>query len=460
MAVGTPTDWFENFFKFFEAIAIPRWFVGTLLALFVFGVLLAIAFPLFVTSFGFVPFILIVAGPIALPLFLGQWFFEEWFGHKRNQYVVQQKGILLELRLPRDVRRTPLAMETVLKQLHQPSNPTFIGGFFEGRTRVWYSLELVSIAGDIRFYIWTWPRFKEIIESQIYAQYPEAEVLEVPETNDYVNAVDMKTHDVFASNIKLAGKDAYPIMTYIDYGMDKAAPPSPPGGGGSEQVDPISNTLEVLALMKEGENMWLQIMIRPHAAYKRTGGYFKQIPNWVKEAQDEIKAIHKNALFAVKDEPEEGKKPQDRPQRLTKGEEKKVEAIERSLGKLPFETMIRVIYAAPKDKYNGGRISLALNILKQYNSEDLNKFVPGSNTTIDYWWQDPFGVKIPAMKADMLEYYKRRLAFAPHDDYNTPYILTTEEIATIFHPPASSVRTPTLIRTPTVTGNAPSNLPV
>lgn len=458
MAVGTPSDWLENIFKFFEAIQIPRWFIGTLLSLFLFGILLAVAFPLFTSSFGFVPFILIVALPIAIPIYLGQWFIDLWFAHKRNQFVVAQGSILLEIRLPREVRRTPLAMETVLKQLHQPSNPTFIAGFFEGRTRVWYSLEIVSIGGDIRFYVWTWPKFKEIVESQIYAQYPEAEVLEVQQTDDYVHAVSMKTHDIFASNIILAGKDAYPIMTYIDYGLDK--PPMPPGpNGGPEQVDPISNTLEVLALMKEGENMWLQIMIRPHAAYKRTGGYFEPIPNWVKAAKDEIKEIHKNALFAVKEVAEDGKPIVDRPQRLTKAEEKKIEAIERSLGKLPFETMIRTIYAAPKDRYNGGRISLALNILKQYNSEDLNKFVPGANTTIDYWWQDPFGVKIPAKKADLLEAYKRRLAFSPHDDYNRPYILTTEEIATIFHPPASSVRTPTLIRTPTTTGNAPSNLP-
>ena len=47
----------------------------------------------------------------------------------------------------------------------------------KGKFRPWFSLELVSIEGEVHFYIWTQPKFRKLIESQFYSQYPGVEIL-------------------------------------------------------------------------------------------------------------------------------------------------------------------------------------------------------------------------------------------------------------------------------------------
>jgi hypothetical protein len=58
-----------------------------------------------------------------------------------------------------------------------------------------------------------------------------------------------------------------------------------------------------------------------------------------------------------------------------------------------------------------------------------------------------------------LEAYKRRMFF-----YNpfigTPFVLNSEELATIFHFPGQVAAAPNLYRVPSKKGQAPSNLPI
>jgi len=62
----------------------------------------------------------------------------------------------------------------------------------------------------------------------------------------------------------------------------------------------------------------------------------------------------------------------------------------------------------------------------------------------------------------LLDAYKRRSFFnVPYKHLNgKPYILTVEELATIFHFPGATTTTPTLTRVPSKKAEAPANLPV
>ncbi len=40
----------------------------------------------------------------------------------------------------------------------------------KGQVRTWFSLELVSIGGEIHFFIWGRRKFADLIETQIYSQ--------------------------------------------------------------------------------------------------------------------------------------------------------------------------------------------------------------------------------------------------------------------------------------------------
>ena len=121
----------------------------------------------------------------------------------------------------------------------------------------WFSLEIASIDGQVHFYIRTPSRVKGLIETQMYAQFPQVQVKEV---EDYTLAVDKITPDskwnLWGCEFKLKKPDAFPIRTYIDYGLDKDPKEE-------YKVDPISPVVELFGSITKGEQMWMQIVITP-----------------------------------------------------------------------------------------------------------------------------------------------------------------------------------------------------
>jgi hypothetical protein len=106
--------------------------------------------------------------------------------------------------------------------------------------------------------------------------------------------------------------------------------------------------------------------------------------------------------------------------------------------------------------------ALLVNLFKPFNSEQLNGFelitTELSAVFNDWPWEDLSGKKKYKAMHHALENYRRRVYFHP------PYIghymtLSTEELATLYHIPSSTVSTPSLARIQSRTGEAPSNLP-
>ena len=64
----------------------------------------------------------------------------------------------------------------------------------------------------------------------------------------------------------------------------------------------------------------------------------------------------------------------------------------------------------------------------------------------------------------MVEAYRRRQFFYEPFSFGIPrddiMVMSTEELATVFHIPSQAVMTPTLHRLQSATSEAPSNLPV
>ena len=80
------------------------------------------------------------------------------------------------------------------------------------------------------------------------------------------------------------------------------------------------------------------------------------------------------------------------------------------------------------------------------------------------FYKNKLNKEISAVKQDMLYAYKLRSYFEyPYKFYgeSQPFILTTEELSTIFHFPSGMVsQTPTLQRVASKKSEAPSNLPI
>lgn len=383
--------------------------------------------------------------PIWLPLLLGTIFWDVWVRYVRLLFFSQQEYVVLDIRLPRELTKSPSAMEVVISALYNPTgDATFYNRYWEGKTRPWSSLELVSIGGEVHFYICVRKDMKDTIETQIYSQYPD---VEVHEAEDYSLPLTYNPDvmSLWGTEMVLTKADPYPIKTYIDYGLDKDPKEE-------FKIDPLTPVLEYLGSLRSEEQAWIQIVVRAHKKEKR-GGLFSKPTDWTEAAKKEVKEIIKNAT----------NKPADQKEgnilNLSKGDNDKIAAIERSIDKPAFDAGIRMIYWAPKDKFSKINLGGLAGSFRQFNSNTLNGFKLDNATSFKYPWQDYKDMRLNGMKQEMLAAYKRR-GFFYRPYLRKTFILTTEELATLFHFPGSVAATPNLPRIPSKKAQPPANLPV
>lgn len=372
-----------------------------------------------------------------------------WMTYIRTKKIQDTGSVLLEIKLPKEVLKSPRAMELVLVALYQKGNANLIETYWDGKFIPWYSLELVSIGGEVHFFIWTQPKMREIIETQIYAQFPTVEIFEV---DDYTKDVkhNNDSRGMWGTYFKLTKADPFPIKTYVDYGLDTDPKEE-------FKIDPMATVVEYLGSLKKGEQAWIQILIQAHKKQEFKDGRLFTKDDWGKEGKMEIDKIRAEATppkVAGNDFPGFPNP--------TKGQVEQIAAIERSLDKFAFETGIRAFYIAENDSFNEVNIPGLIGCFKQYSSNTmLNGFKLGWFTDFDYPWQDFRRMRRNRDERMMLDAYKRRSFFySPYKHFHSkPFILTTEELATIFHFPGSTVATPTFKRVLSKKVEAPSNLP-
>lgn len=386
---------------------------------------------------------LVFWGPFVLLIVL----WRIWLYYIRAVYLSKIEWVILEVRLPREITKPPLAMELLLNVFFQTSKGTWYDWYFKGRVRDWFSLEMVSLGGAVKFFIRTNKVYKNLIESQIYAQYPQVEIYEVPDYTRYVKYVGKESlWEIFGTEFVLSKEDAYPIKTYVDYGLDRESTKE------EFKTDPMTATLEFLGTMEKDEQFWIQILIRAAEDRHRDPDSFMGwgMRSWKDEGKDLISKI------TEKSQPKgEGKTGRF----LTTAEQDLIKALNRSISKLGFDCGIRAMYLAKKDSFNGTHIKGLMGILRQYTTNDLNGFKPTRVTSFDFPWQDYNKYRVTKKKIDLFKAYKSRGYFYKPFQWK-PFILNTEELATIYHFPGGVLQTPTFGRIESRKAEPPPNLPV
>lgn len=393
---------------------------------------------------------LIDTSPFWLPFILGVAFWKQWVRYTHAAFLARTKWILLEIKLPQEVLKSPLAMENVLMFLHQTgSETTFIDRNWKGQVRAIWSLEIVSIEGQVKFFIYMMKRYQPLVESSLYSQYPGIEIYEAP---DYTRSVHYNKHEneLYVVDYKKSNLDAYPIKTYMDYGIENEQVEE------ESKVDPINPLLEFLGSIGKNQQAWMQIIIRSHKKQDhKPGTLFGKTDLWKDEAKAEVEKIRAEALPKGSD-PLTVKFPNP-----TKRQQERIHALERSISKLAFDTGIRTIYfASKKESFDKNNISGLRTMLRSYSAPDLNSMKPTHWLSgFDYPWQDFMDIRKSQKKRQGLEAYKRRSFFFP-PYIGHKFVMNVEEIASIFHFPGRVATTPTLNRIPSKKAEAPSNLPI
>jgi hypothetical protein len=397
--------------------------------------------------------------PFWLPIFLAYIFMHTWIRYVREKFISKQGEVLLEIKLPREITKSPLSMEIILAALWQKASATLHDTYLNGKCRPWFSFELASIGGQVHFYIWTAPKYRALIESQFYSQYPGVEIVE---TEDYTKGSyhDVETRPMWACYYKKGkplGIDSnmVPIRTYMDFGLDKA------GDDEENKHDPLAATLEWMGSIQRGEQIWIQIMFQAHRDVGFLDAHFFSKKDWKGEANNAIKTVMKKAAMKGEGDKEVNTL------KLTKMENDVVNSIQRNLSKHPFDVCIRGLYIATKESNKiGERVPGLIGAFRQFSgAQYFNelKLAAPYFTDFDYPWDDFMRMRRSARERKMLDAYKKRSYFQyPYKNYLMPgpIIMSTEEIATIFHLPGTVVATPTLNRIESKKSDAPVNLPV
>lgn len=416
---------------------------------------------------------LFISSPILVPAILIYVSILLYVRYIQLRYIAKQEPLLLEIKIPKDIQKSPLAMEIFLACLQQNGAANYTEAYLDGKVAPWFSLELVSFGGQIHFYIWaSEKKFKNLIEAQIYAQYPTVEINHIKNTDDYIRKFDFNPDEkiIWGLQYGLTGKDVYPIKTYVDYALDKDQKDE-------YRIDPMTAVLEYLGSIGAGQQGWIQILIRKHGKEDLKNHRWVEKKDWKSSAKDEIKKIKVASMLDMDPEKVEAKHIKKADESLkfpnmTKGQVEKIAAIERSIDKMAFDACIRGIYLAEKDKFNPIYISGLIGAYRQFNSTSLNGFKLLTKTDVSDPFKDwctlfPFlskykDRKIIKLKKEMFNAYKLRSFFYPPYKFyhQNPFILTTEEIATLYHFPGNVSATPTLAKIASKKSEPPANLPI
>lgn len=396
---------------------------------------------------------------LVLPVVLFGIFSNLWLFYLRLVSLQKMSWSMLEIHIPREVLRTPKAMEQIFAALAAIwPGVTFFEKWWAGKVVGWMSFEMVGVAHGVHFFIRTPSNYRNLIEAAVYAQYPEAEINEIPD--DYTNLVPEvlpnQTYDLFGTNFSLGRDDAYPIRTY-QYFEDPEE---------ERRLDPLAAVTEVMSRLKEGEMIWLQLLVQP-----TTEDWKQKSDDVVNELAGENKSSKKNPIEALVDfivqlikapfvPPEFGSgevKKSDAPKNLimylTPIKKDVIKAIEEKSSKLGFKTNIRFIYIDNRASFTRANVSAVVGAMQQFNTKHLNALRPDSKTftVVTGLFKERRSF---VRKRRIFYYYKQRM-FAPKS-----FIMNTEELATIFHFPASVVEAPRLGRLESKRGTPPSNLPI
>lgn len=485
---------------------------------------------------------------------------------------------MLEIKLPREIMKSPLAMETALGALLQSGGVSSkYDRLFKGQLPAYSSLEIASLEGVIHFYVRIQQKFQSLVESNFYAQYPGIEIMEA---DDYTKKIHYhhltKEVSAWGADFTPLGKswsptnpetgkeyevkdekkggmkkytmpaDFLPIKTYVDYELDKNPKEE-------FKTDPMTPLLEFMGSVGKGEYVWYQILIQDESVYDnrkmdklyvntethehvslsdmadarkkqlRTAswavkgkvsadefGVPKMIDSYLKVGDEYIQQfdeitdkdgktikVPKKIQAKYLETKSAVKKDID----LTPEEKDELEAINRKLSKPLALTVVRLMYIAKNENFNGGskKNNHIMHVLahgKPYKG--FNGFGLTPTDPYGFPWENFRQRRVPWRTEEKFEAYVEREGFFPHVgertrldkwedqvfwtstmknrrifrmiyeaifypfDHPLPSVVSTlnlEEIATLWHFPGTVAGTPTLPRIDSTKGVAPSNLP-
>ncbi len=268
-------------------------------------------------------------------------------------------------------------------------------------------------SNEIFFYLSVPKKFREIIEKQIHSFYPAAEVKVQEDYNIFVPGGSSA-----ASYMALKKSFVFPIKTYQKL-----------------ESDPLSNITNALSKIPQGEGAAIQVIIRPAGRSWQIA-----VHKVVKKMQDGkgfndfhpersgVAGIFGGFLEIVFGSTKTKDREEKEIVKLSPVQEEIIKEVENKASKVGFETNIRLVTSGPTKEKAELLLAELENSFSQFDSPDLN-----SPKIIEPKWSKTAFLNQTVYNFIFRYFNKRR-----------KIILNTEELASIFHFPISTMETPQL----------------
>ncbi|OGZ35933.1 MAG: hypothetical protein A2815_01345 [Candidatus Portnoybacteria bacterium RIFCSPHIGHO2_01_FULL_40_12b] len=314
----------------------------------------------------------------------------------RGREKASLESVLLQIALPRD---NEIKIDTA-EQLFSSLSSIGKGGLFKLAPHL--SFEIVGMPGDIRFYVHTPKKLQDLVEKQINGAYPDAEIKIVSVDSAKKEGIIIgNEYNIFSRDGKVAFASLR--LKSENYKPIKVYKDLP--------TDPLSSITSVLAKMTEGEGAAIQILMTPADSY------------WKKHGRSYLAKTKK-----AESNPETAKYSSDA---------KELEGIENKISKPGFETTIRIVVSSTSKESAEAHLGNIMSIFSQF--ESANSFKKNKHRFKGMFMND---------------FIYRYLPMMGHRS-----VLTSEELATLFHFPNKSVTTPNIYWMNAKRSPAPASIP-
>ena len=411
--------------------------------------------------------VLLIFGAMAVLVAL-----EYFIRFQQKRHSGKEVYTTLLIRVARDNETGPIVAEQIFSTIHGISQSLSFFDRLRGKSQTRVSFEIASVNRSIRFYAHFPTRLRNLIEGQVYAQYPNVEITEVQDysvpnplevseakaaedtlsdVKALVNvekavqkaekkqfmAVDEFQHAIGAE-LALSSLDIFPIKRYSQF-EDKKAKVS---------LDPLSAITSTLAKFNDpDEQAWIQVVVAPlddkwRGVFNKcirilSQGIYMNIAKfqgWYAKAYCTRSRIVRILFFPVYwifalqgiqsgapsdsgggDAPSDISKVHDR--------ESPLEGAADKVGKLMYEANVRIVYVPKHANKDVALVKLReiAGSFKQFSTPQINGFI----------------MHPPVMGKEIVRRYHER-------EMIDPFVLSVEELATIYHLPNITVTTPNI----------------
>lgn len=368
------------------------------------------------------PLVAAVAGVLASVLFVvGILFIIRFFARRHGGWGTSFGMSILLVRVPKELRKDDNQqdktqqqileligrMETVFATMGSLKAEYGITAWLLGRTDL-VGFEIVAHKDKISFHVTIPKKQRQFIEEQIHAQYPNAQIEDVPDYNIFA-----PTSVILGSYVVFKRASCFPIRTYRKL-----------------ETDSMNSLTNALSKIDSGDGASIQYVLRAaHENWRREG---LEIAKGMQQGK-RLADVERHGFFAmilyimrgigsIITEHDKDKKAGGDTYHLSPLENEMIKGLEEKSSKAGLEANIRVVVSAKTPEKAQRYLNDILNAYGQFNI---------------YEYGNSLSKEMPVLQARMIRHFIFR-----RFDESYSLILSAEEMASMFHLPLPSTETP------------------